>query len=525
MTHFLRLATGLFLLFNLADTARADWWQASTDHFIVYSESNEADARKFAADLDRFDAALRIQQGMPVEGDVGRANKVTIYRFGEPADIGQLAGGGSVYGFYIPRAGGSVAFSPAKDEVQRGSRHFESKLGQLDRTTVLKHEYTHHFMLKNFPTTYPGWFVEGYAELMAMIELRDDGSFFLGNAPEHRSYELFRLQMVPLETYLDNTRRLRNDQYINYYGQGWLLTHYLYFSKDRAGQLDAFLTAVRKGEQSLVAAKRVFGDLKQLDREMRSYLNQKRPGAVFKPASYTPPRVEMRRLAIDEVRLMRSRIRLARGVTPKEAESILANLRSLGSWIETSLEAQLLIAEAALDSEKHGEALAAADKAIALDASSTSALVFKARALYEADETAGPLPKDRFASARALLAKARRLDPLNPEPLIRYFETFSKSGETLTEQGRLALESAFPQAAHDNEYRLKLARFLLSADRLAEARTVLLPIAFSAHSGDPEKNPLTKVAQQLDAGDLAGAKAAMAEYDKKEEEEKAKRKK
>ena len=28
---------------------------------------------------------------------------------------------------------------------------------------VLLHEYAHHFMMQNFASTYPAWFVEGFA--------------------------------------------------------------------------------------------------------------------------------------------------------------------------------------------------------------------------------------------------------------------------------------------------------------------------------------------------------------------------
>src|SRR3546814_6354942 len=63
---------------------RAEWWEAKTAHFVVYSESDRDDAEKFATLLERFDNALRTLQNMPVPGpDVGSANKVKVYRSGD----------------------------------------------------------------------------------------------------------------------------------------------------------------------------------------------------------------------------------------------------------------------------------------------------------------------------------------------------------------------------------------------------------------------------------------------------------
>ena len=48
-----RLILSLSILF--AAPAHAEWWEARTDHFIIYSKSSEGDAKKFAETLDRFD--------------------------------------------------------------------------------------------------------------------------------------------------------------------------------------------------------------------------------------------------------------------------------------------------------------------------------------------------------------------------------------------------------------------------------------------------------------------------------------
>src|SRR5690242_8569815 len=103
----------------LATPAHAEWWEARTDHFVVYSESSAADAKEFAFKLERFDGALRSLQNVKFKPISSDAQRVTVFRFGDIGDIGRLAGSQGVAGFYIPRLGGSVAFTPAKKSVTR----------------------------------------------------------------------------------------------------------------------------------------------------------------------------------------------------------------------------------------------------------------------------------------------------------------------------------------------------------------------------------------------------------------------
>ena len=69
------------------------------------------------------------------------------------------------------------------------------------------------------------------------------------------------------------------------YGRGWLLVHYLTFEKSRAGQLERYVDMMSKGTPPLAAAQSAFGDLKQLDRELNSYLNRKMLAYLRLPAS------------------------------------------------------------------------------------------------------------------------------------------------------------------------------------------------------------------------------------------------
>ena len=64
-----------------------------------------------------------------------------------------------VRGFYMPRAGASLAIIPPIDAASSG-RASESEL-------VLLHEYAHHYMAENAAYLVPRWYGEGFAEFSA----------------------------------------------------------------------------------------------------------------------------------------------------------------------------------------------------------------------------------------------------------------------------------------------------------------------------------------------------------------------
>ena len=161
MRHVVALL-GSALLF--ATPASAEWWEAKTDHFIVYSESSAKDAKDFADKMERLDSALRSLQSIKFSPIVSDSHRLTVFRSGDTRDISQLASGGrggsGVAGFYIPRLGGSVSFTPSKnDKMDTGAFVTQRRDArtELDPTRVLFHEYTHHFMFQHFSAAYPSW--------------------------------------------------------------------------------------------------------------------------------------------------------------------------------------------------------------------------------------------------------------------------------------------------------------------------------------------------------------------------------
>lgn len=492
-----------------ASAAYADWWKASTGHFTVYSESNRDDAEAFARKLERFDNALRTLQNMPIVEAESDASKVTVYRFGDTDDIAKLAGapGSGIAGFYIPRAGDSVLFTPYRDKVAPPAGSILRRSDHaLDAESVLKHEYTHSFMLQNFPATYPGWYVEGFAELYATIALKDDGTFHVGDPPQYRARDFATLGLLPVRRMLDLDQKLSDMERYQFYSSGSLLAHYLNFEPTRRGQVARYLKLLEGGGSSLESAKEIFGDLGALDKELSKYRRGRLYGYDVKPGDYVPPTVELHKLTQSEENIMRARLRLARGGDKKELVDIASDIDSLSIRYPNSLEAQLIVAQANVEARRVEQADAAASRALALDPNSLEANLYKGMAYIgqgKADSAA-------FAKARPYLVKASSIDSRDPRPLIQYYLSYYEAKDGVPEDAIIGLEKAYDFASYDEDYRLILARQLLDEGKGKLAKSVLAPIAFSAHRSTKENKPTT-IIESIDGDNIADARVKMAE--------------
>jgi tetratricopeptide (TPR) repeat protein len=495
----------LALLLCLPGPALAEWREASSRHFLVYSEGSAESLREFAAKLEKFDKAMRLRLGFADE-DLGAGNRVTVYVVDNIAAVQRLARAknSGIAGFYSGRAGGSIAVVPRISGT--GSRT------DLDPATILLHEYSHHMMLQSAAAAYPAWFREGFAEFYSTARFEKDGSMGFGAAANHRAWGLVGMSPLPIELLFDPGRRrlTRLEWEATIYGRGWLLTHYLTFDRARAGQLTAYLNAINSGKGSLEAARSAFGDLKVLDRELKTYLNRRMiPYLPLKAELLGVQPVSLRTLRPGEIAIMDLWIRSQVGVTRQDAGRVAQEMRKAAAPWPNDPAVQAALAEAEFDAGDLAAADAAAARAIAADPKNVDALIYRARIAFQRAEATAKGDESAWKAVRRLVGQANRVDPNHPEPLILYYRSFAAQGVAPTKLAVEGLLQAFALAPQDSGLRMNAARQLLVDGKAAEARRALAPIAYDPHGGALGQ-AVASVIAKLDSG---GAKAALEAWD------------
>ncbi len=509
-----RLLLILMVLF-IAAPAHAEWWEARTEHFIIYSEDSERATRAFATELERYDHALRSLQTAKFEPIKSDSQRVTIFRFGDVEDMSRLAHASGVAGFYKPQMY-PVAFTPVRKGMRLGSIARRDSRTDLDPKSVLFHEYAHHFMFQNFPAAYPSWYIEAFAETVATIVLNDDGSFHLGNPPQYRSDALFgSMMLVTPQRLLASTNKPDGEDFYGWYTVGWLMNHYLTFSPNRKGQLETYLRLVNKGMDSAPAAKQAFGDLDALGSEIGRYKTSGKLGGYnVRPGTKPNLQVAMRKLGPDEEAIMRTKMRSKAGITRSERGDVAADARGVAAKYPNSHAVNLALTEAELDAENLAAAEAAADRAIRANPDSVEAHFWKGHVLLER----GKKEKQYLAPARMHLAKAHDIDGYDPAPLVDNYLTYYYEGGAIPESAIIGLEQAYDRARQDTDLRLVLARQLLAEKKGPLARDILLPLGLNPHESKAKKT-MRGIIELIDAGKVDEAYKKLASEMLKAEQE------
>ena len=483
--------------------AAENWWRASSDHFVVYSQGTQDDARKLAISLERLDQAERYMRHLkPDERAIATSEKLTIYQFGETAAIGALYGEPYVAGFFVSRPGNSVAFVPLRANRDGGSRVDNSKY-DLMPASVLFHEYTHYFMYQHAAAAYPIWYSEGFAELFSTLVIQPRG-FVLGQVPAHRQLNL-KYETMSIARLLNPPKDFGGLTVGDVYAGGWLMTSYLTFEPSRAGQLDDYLRRLNRGETKLDAAKNAFGDLSRLTSDIDAYRRGKSRIVEVKFTDYATPETQVSPVPADMGDAMMLRIRLDRGVTRKKANGVVPMARRLAARYPDNADISIMAADAELKADNVDEAEALGKRALAASPKSAQANMMLARIAMRRAQT----DPAAFKAARAHYLASNHADDKNAEALYGYYLTFVLAGQQPTEDALIALEEAFRLAQFEDTIRETLVWQLLREDRMPEAQAVFGPLVNQQHAGKKAHERWDKVATQLNAGNKVEAMAIL----------------
>ncbi len=264
---------------SYARDKQENWVQLSSQHFTVICQGNEKQARQIAQQFERmrqlFHAAFpntKVDPGVPIV--VIAVKDAEAFRTLEPEAY--LAKGQIELAGLFLRA-------PDKNYVL-----LRMDAGGEHPYATIYHEYTHLLLSK--VEWIPLWLNEGLAEFYQNTDISEKDTV-LGKASPEDIQWLRQNKMLPLTTLLTvdhNSPYYHEEQKGSiFYAESWALTHYLEVNdfENHTDKLRDYLVMVGNNVDSVTAATRTFGDLKQLQSALEKYIS----GYSFTQFKYTKP--------------------------------------------------------------------------------------------------------------------------------------------------------------------------------------------------------------------------------------------
>ncbi len=470
----------------LPAAANAEWREAETAHFRIYSGGGEQQLSRFAERLETFDALLRRLASVPASVE---PVKVRVFLLDTEDQVRRAFHGNdsTVAGFYTVNMEGPLAVSP---------RRTDSESTVFGPEIVLFHEYAHHFMLQYFPASYPAWYIEGFAEMASTATLQPGGKMAFGKAASHREYSLTQSRWVPVSQLLAQSySEFPKDA--DFYGQAWLLSHYLTFAPARKGQIYRYLGALAAGRPQSEAARAIFGDVDALNNEARHYLDARNFSysqvEVQRPA---PGSIKLRLLTPGEAALVGDMAAFRDSVGEKERSAWIADIRAKAARYPGDPHVLSFLADAEYAAEDYAAALATADKWLAIAPGDVQAMTRKATILLEqASNLEGAPRAAKVALARSLIVAANKIDPDDPKTLVAFYEAYRVSGERPPPIAIEALKQAVGTMPQAYRPRMLLATALANQGKYDEAIFYLGPIAYDPHPSEGQRAALNMIGQ------------------------------
>lgn len=490
----LRAAFAVLALLIAAPAALAQegrWLRAETPQFIVYSDGSERQVREAVEDLESFAAFLHLITQAPPQ--TGRQPRLEVYLFRSASMMAQVWPGAQRYtfGFYAPSAEAVAIFATLRGAYGVEARH------------TLYHEYAHHFMYQYFPTAYPAWYSEGFAEYVATTDITPARVDY-GEFAEARVSWLLSQPWLPMSRILTaSPHELSADESAMFYAQAWLLVHYIFYTPEARAAFNAYARALQSGADRIAAFSEAFGQTpEQVQARLRTYLRRLHYTRMtgWSGPAHAPLVFTRMPASADDLLPLSARLRI--GVTHgAEAEQVASLVRAAAAPYPNDAFAQATLARAELEVGQFDRAREILTPVVAANPDSLDAnYLMGATYLLE-----GWLHPDRDVSAlnlraRRYLTRASTVDRAHAPTLYRYAQAaWTDPGQS--ENAFDVLLEARALAPQVPEIAIGAAVELMRRGRHPEAARLLRPIAFNPHATAESAAPLRELLARAERGE------------------------
>lgn len=461
-----RLLIALALL--LPTAAHANWHEAASANFVVYSEGSQEEARAYAEKLEKFNFVLRRYHNVREAAEVPRFR---VFLLENVDAVQRMLGVEGVGGYYISEARGLMFVGTRRAGSNR----------DFDPEIILFHEYVHHFMFQYFPATYPVWYSEGYAEFWGSTRILENDVIEVGHPQEGRFGSFFQGRWVPMNRLLTAQSYADIPDIDLLYAEGWMLNRYVFENRERHVQLQAYLRDINAGMSYRDAMNRNFGEnAAALNSELFEYAGRTRYNVVRLPfRAIDFGQIAVRTLSPAEQALIEQEIKLSQGVSIRDIAGRAGTIRSIAARFPSDPFALALLAEAEQLAGNLPAAMTATDRLLQVAPDNARALMRKGRLEVELLRVNRSTDPAGWAGARRHLRRAMDLAPNDPLVHEAFYDSFTAEGVLPPDIAQNALYTAHELAPSDSELNYKLALDFERRDLIREAIAIIRPDAYS----------------------------------------------
>jgi tetratricopeptide (TPR) repeat protein len=253
----------------LARDASPSWVEVRSAHFTVLTDSSEKRGRQL---LDQFERMRWVFQTLFPKANVDPVSPIVVVAVKDRKDFQGLEPEAYLAKGQLDLAGYFLT-APDKNYI---AMRLDAE-GDHPFATVY-HEYT-HLQLGKAIEWLPLWLNEGLAEFFQNTDIHDK-DVKLGEPSTDDILYLRQNRLIPLVTLLkvdvDSPYYHEEQKGSVFYAESWALTHYLEVTdrKNNTHRLHDYTELMSQHQDSVVAAEKAFGDLKQLEKELNYYIAQ-----------------------------------------------------------------------------------------------------------------------------------------------------------------------------------------------------------------------------------------------------------
>jgi tetratricopeptide (TPR) repeat protein len=451
----------LAVLVGSADAKTDNWLEIRTPHFIVVSNSNEKQARHVA---DQFERMRFVFHKILPNAKIDPGSPIFVLAVKDKKNFEALEPESYLAKGQVKLAG---LFLRAPDKnyiLLRLDAEFEHPYASV------YHEYT-HLLSSKAQEWMPLWVNEGLAQFFENTDINDK-EVLLGQASEADLYVLQQNRLIPLPTLFtvdyNSPYYHQEDKGSLFYAESWALTHYLWVKdyQEKTQRTRDYLQLVGNKVDPVTAATRAFGDLKQLQSSLETYIRKREIGYFKMPGGtdVDASAFTMRPLTLTQADAARADF-LAYDQRYKDARALLERVLHDDP---NNVSARETMGYLEFREGKLEDAQKSYEQAVKLDSQSFLAhYYFATIAMRE-----GTASADRQSQIESSLRTAIKLNPSFAPAYDQLAAFFGMQRKSLDEAHTLSLQAVQLEPGNVG-FRMNAANVLMQMDRTRDAITVL----------------------------------------------------